>query len=81
MEIDKLEAIQVAGTYEMLAAAAESIPRMRAMREYLAATGLRATPDEPGIRESVWQQSAIVSLETECELLRVELQFTAIGQT
>jgi hypothetical protein len=66
-------AIQIAGAYELLAAAAESIPRMRAMREYLAATGLRATPDEPGIRESVWQQSAIVSLETECELLRVEL--------
>jgi hypothetical protein len=66
-------AIQIAGAYEPLAAAAESIPRMRAMREYLAATGLRATPDEPGARESVWQQSAIVSLETECELLRVEL--------
>jgi hypothetical protein len=66
-------AIQVAGAYEILASAAESIPRMRAMREYLAATGLRATPDDPGIRESVWQQSTIVSLETECELLRVEL--------
>jgi len=66
-------AIQVAGAYELLAAAAESIPRMRGMREYLAATGLRATSDEPGTRESVWQQSAIVSLETECELLRVEL--------
>ena len=56
-----------------LAAAAESIPRMRAMREYLAATGLRAAPDEAGARENVWQHSAIVSLETECELLRVEL--------
>ena len=33
-------AIQIAGAYEVLAAAAESIPRMRAMREYLAATGL-----------------------------------------
>jgi len=30
-------AIQVAGAYELLAAAAESIPRMRGMREYLAA--------------------------------------------
>jgi hypothetical protein len=66
-------AIQTAGAYEILAAAAESIPRMRAMREYLAATGLHATPDEAGPRENVWQQSAIVSLETECELLRVEL--------
>jgi len=66
-------AIQVAGAYEILAAAAESIPRMRAMREYLAATGLRAAPDEAGTRENAWQQSAITSLETECELLRVEL--------
>ncbi|MGA9725457.1 MAG: hypothetical protein WBQ86_23575 [Candidatus Binatus sp.] len=66
-------AIQIAGAYEALAAAAESIPRLRAMREYLAATGLRAAPDEAGVRENVWQHSAIVSLETECELLRVEL--------
>ncbi len=66
-------AIQIAGAYEALAAAAESIPRLRAMREYLAATGLRAAPDEAGTRENVWQHSAIVSLETECELLRVEL--------
>jgi len=66
-------AIRVAGAYEILAAAAESIPRMRAMREYLAATGLRAAPDEAAIRETAWQQSAITSLETECELLRIEL--------
>jgi hypothetical protein len=66
-------AIQISSAYEVLAAAAESIPRMRAMREYLAATGLRATADDVGARENVWQQSAIVSLETECELLRVEL--------
>jgi hypothetical protein len=66
-------AIQVAGAYEVLAAAAESIPRMRAMREYLASTGLQATADEAGARENSWQQSAITSLETECELLRVEL--------
>ena len=51
----------------------ESIPRMRAMREYLAATGLRAAPDEAGSRENVCAHSAIISLETECELLRVEL--------
>jgi hypothetical protein len=69
-----VSAIQVAGAYEILAAAAESIPRMRAMREYLAATGLRAAPDEAGTRENAWQQSAITSLETECELLRVELK-------
>ena len=34
---------------------------------------MRATPDEAGARENAWQHSAIVSLETECELLRVEL--------
>jgi len=66
-------AIQIAEAYEALAAAAESIPRLRAMREYLAATGLRAAPDESGSRDYVWQHSAIVSLETECELLLVEL--------
>ena len=66
-------AVQIAGAYQVLAAAAESIPRMRAMREYLAATGLRATPDQAGAGENAWQQPAISSLETECELLRVEL--------
>ncbi len=66
-------AIRIADAYDALAAAAESIPRLRAMREYLAATGLRAAPDEASARESSWQHSAIVSLETESELLRVEL--------
>ena len=66
-------ALQIAGKYEVLAAAAESIPRMRSMRDYLAATGLRAAPDETGVAENIWQHSAIISLETECELLRVEL--------
>ncbi len=66
-------AIQIAEAYEALAAAAESIPRLRAMRKYLAATGLRAAPEEPGSRDNVWQHPAIVSLETECELLRAEL--------
>jgi hypothetical protein len=66
-------AIQLTGEYEALAGAAESIPRLRAMREYLVATGLRAAPDEEVVRETASQHSAIVSLETECELLRVEL--------
>ena len=66
-------AIQTAGAYEALAAAADSIPQLRAMREYLTATGLRAAPDEPGVRETLAQHAAVVSLETECELLRVEL--------
>ena len=65
--------IQLVDGYEALAAAAAAMPRMREMREYLAGTGLRAAPDEPGVRENSWQQSAIVSLETECELLQVEL--------
>jgi hypothetical protein len=46
---------------------------MRAMREYLAATGLRASQEESVAAENTWHHSAIVSLETECELLRVEL--------
>jgi hypothetical protein len=66
-------AIQIAGAYEALAAAADSIPQLRAMREYLNATGLRAAPDEPGVRENLGQHPAVLSLETECELLRVEL--------
>src|SRR5208282_781797 len=66
-------AIQIAGAYEAIAAACESIPRMRSMREFLTATGLRAAPGEAGLLESVARESAVVSLETECELLRVEL--------
>ena len=66
-------AIQSANAYEVLAAAASSMPQLRAMRDYLAETGLRALPDEAGPRENEWQHSTIVSLETECELLRVEL--------
>jgi len=66
-------AVQIAGAYETIAAACESIPRMRSMREFLAATGLRAVPDEAGLSESVSRESAVASLETECELLRVEL--------
>ena len=66
-------AIQTTGAYEALAAAADSIPQLRAMRDYLTATGLRAAPDEPGVRENLGQHAAVVSLETECELLRVEL--------
>jgi hypothetical protein len=65
--------IQIVVAYETIAAAAESITRMRLMHEYLAATGLHASPDEAGVRDSAWQSSAVVSLETECELLRVEL--------
>ncbi len=66
-------AIQVVDAYEALAAAAAAIPRMRAMREYLAATGLRAARDEAGATENGARESALTALETECELLAVEL--------
>ncbi len=66
-------ALRIAGAYEAIAAACESIPRMRSMREFLTATGLRAAPGEAGSLESGARESAVVSLETECELLRVEL--------
>ncbi len=66
-------AIQIADAYEAIAAACVSMPRMRSMRESLTATGLRAAPGEAGLSESVSRESAVASLETECELLRVEL--------
>ena len=66
-------AIQVAAAYEAIAAACESIPRMRSMREYLKATGLHAALSEAGSSESAPRDSAVVSLETECELLMVGL--------
>jgi hypothetical protein len=66
-------ATQTTGAYEALAAAADSIPQLRSMREYLNATGLRAAPDDAGVRENPAPHPAVVSLETECELLRVEL--------
>jgi hypothetical protein len=58
----------VLANYEPLAEAAALLPRMRAMREYLAATGLRASAE---VDRSV--ESAVAALETECELLAVEL--------
>ena len=45
-------AIQIAGAYEVLAAAAESIPRMRAMREYLAATACAPHRTKPAPRKT-----------------------------
>src|ERR1035437_3935517 len=66
-------AIQIADAYEAIAAACVSMPRMRSMRESLTATGLRAAPGEAGLSESVSRESAFASLETECELLRLEL--------
>jgi hypothetical protein len=61
-------ALLVTANYERLADTAALLPRMRAMREYLAATGLRASANIEGSVES-----AVAALETECELLAVEL--------
>lgn len=61
-------AMQVIANYCALADTAAAIPRMRAMREYLTATGLHASDDIYRASES-----GVASLETECELLAVEL--------
>ena len=61
-------AFLVLANYEPLADAAAAFPRFSAMRNYLAATGLRASAV---IDRSV--ESAVAVLETECELLAVEL--------
>jgi hypothetical protein len=54
--------------YESLTAAAAVVPRMRAMRNYLQATGLRVSFDEDPARDS-----RVTSLETECQLLAAEI--------
>jgi hypothetical protein len=61
-------ALRTIANYQAIADIAASIPRMRGMREYLAATFLRASPDIAQSRES-----SSVALETECELLAVAL--------
>jgi hypothetical protein len=58
----------IIAAYEALAIAAAVAPRMRAMREYLEATGLRVCYDEePG------RDPRVSALETECQLLAAEL--------
>ncbi|HZC46177.1 MAG TPA: hypothetical protein VE243_06860, partial [Candidatus Acidoferrum sp.] len=67
----KLEsALKIVDAYEVLAAAAAAIPRMQTMREFLTGTGLRALSDQSSSLES---ESPVTALETECELLQVEL--------
>ncbi len=61
-------AAQKIGAYEGLAAAAAVVPQMRAMRNYLQATGLRVSFDEDPARDS-----RVTSLETECQLLAAEI--------
>ncbi len=61
-------ALKTITEYETLAQAAAMVPRMRAMREYLDATGLRI-----GYEDDCAKDPATAALETECQLLRAEL--------
>lgn len=61
-------ALKVISDYEALAQAAAMIPRLRAMGQYLGATGLRIAYEDDCRRDS-----AVAWLETECQLLRAEM--------
>ncbi len=61
-------ALHTLASYDSLARAAGMIPQMRAMREYLEATGLRITYDEDPTKDP-----RVAALETECQLLAAEL--------
>lgn len=61
-------AVKTIHDYSALAQAAAMVPRMRAMREYLDATGLRI-----GYEENPQRDRRVVALETECQLLRAEM--------
>ena len=67
-------ALQVVSAYESLAIAAEVVPRMRAMREFVEATGLRIPAEEDPARDP-----RITALETECHLLLAELAPRMLG--
>jgi hypothetical protein len=54
--------------FESLERAAGMVPRIRVMREYLEATGLRLSYDDDGAGDP-----SIAALETECQLLGAEL--------
>ncbi|HXZ88127.1 MAG TPA: hypothetical protein VEF07_06125, partial [Candidatus Binataceae bacterium] len=59
-------AMKTVADYEALALVAGFVPRLRAMREYLIATGLQADlSGDPG------RDRRLAALETECQLLRV----------
>jgi hypothetical protein len=61
------DALATISAYESLETVAAMVPRMRAMREYLAATELHA------IHSDLRINPIVSTLETECELLGVEL--------
>jgi hypothetical protein len=65
---DRAAVARTIAAYEGLAAAAAVVPRMRAMRNYLQATGLRVSFDEDPARDS-----RVTALETECQLLAAEI--------
>lgn len=67
-------ALQVVSSYERLEAAAEVAPRMRAMREFVEATGLRIPTEEDPAHDP-----RIAALETECHLLLAELAPRTLG--
>jgi hypothetical protein len=61
--------VETIASYERLAGAGEVAPRLRMMREYLDRTGLKISHEvEPS------KDSQVSALETECQLLRVELE-------
>jgi hypothetical protein len=59
-------ALKVVDEYEALATLAGFVPRLRAIREYLAATGLKAKLDDDAAHDQ-----RLTALETECHLLTV----------
>jgi hypothetical protein len=67
-------AMRIVADYEALAALAAAAPRLRAMREYLHATGLRAALDDNPARDR-----SVVALETECQLLLVSVNPAALA--
>jgi hypothetical protein len=65
---DRGAAIAIIDAYDALAMVAESIPRLRRMREYLSATMLPSSIDDESSRNR-----DLVELETECQMLAVAL--------
>jgi hypothetical protein len=67
-------ALKMVADYEALAVLAGAVPRLRAMREYLHATGLTAVIDDNPLRDR-----HLVALETECQLLMVAVNPAALS--
>jgi hypothetical protein len=67
-------ALEVVAAYEALAAIAAAAPRLRAMRDYLDATNLRAEFEDDQARDR-----RLVELETQCQLLRAAVNPSALS--